>query len=84
MMVILTRIDLKLYATMQGTDDEWILQNSGGYAACFHLVETNELDQSTGERVWKITRWEDLPPPVQLGHRAPEDVRWGEIKAMWL
>ena len=58
MMVILTRIDLKLYATMQGTDDEWILQNSGGYAACFHLVETNELDQSTGERVWKITRWD--------------------------
>jgi hypothetical protein len=84
MMVPLTRIDLKLYATMQGTDDEWILQTPGGYTARFHLIQTDETDSSTGERVWKIIRWEDLPPPVHRGRRAPEDVRWGEIKAMWL
>ena len=80
----LTAVDLKIYATEQGTGDQWILQTSGGYEAYLHVLQTDEIDPWTGESIWKIIMWEDKPPVKRLAGAAVQDARWGAIKILFL
>ena len=80
-MVLLTAVDLEAHATEQATGDQWILQTTGNYEGLLHVVQT----QAEGESmVWKIIRWEDLPPPGLLSLPCTEDASWGAIKLLYL
>ncbi|MBD3160684.1 MAG: hypothetical protein GF346_00950 [Candidatus Eisenbacteria bacterium] len=82
--VILAPVDLEIETVDANNGDRVFLVTPGGYETHLHVLETEEIDPSTGEPIWKLVKWEDKPPVKKAG-RSPrtEQFTWGMIKSLY-
>ena len=57
--VVLDPIEPVVGVTEEASGDEWILQGLRLHPWTLHFVRSEDLDPSTGERIWRIARREE-------------------------
>lgn len=77
--VVLSQIDLAVDSRHHESGDPLRYQAIGDRAE-LHFAETDEVDASSGKKIWKIVQWEDKPVGLMA---ATENTTWGRIKASW-
>ena len=84
MRVTVAPVDLEVRTVNPTNGDRIWLILPGGYAADFHLLQTEETDPASGQAIWKIVKWVDRPPGGKGGlGPGTETSSWGRIKALF-
>jgi hypothetical protein len=78
--VVLSDINLRVISRIDAGGDRLIYDVSGD-GAVLQFVRTAETAPGSGQRIWKIIRWQD--EPFALRDSAVAYTTWGIIKASW-